>query len=70
MNEPYVDLANAIVICAADDYREAWEGKQTKTKTEEIKDLEKFFLSDWFKALTSADGKMILKRLQEEVMKK
>jgi hypothetical protein len=31
-----------------------------------IKDLEEFFRSDWFKTLTDLDGEMLIKRLNEE----
>ncbi len=66
----YDELANAIIVQAAKDYRKACVGKRSKTKTNEIKQIEKFFLSEWFTTLTSADGEMILKKLQEEVMTK
>ena len=66
----YDELANAIIVQAAKDYRKAYVGKRSKTKTNEIKGIEKFFLSEWFTTLTSADGKSILQKLQEEVMNK
>ena len=31
-----------------------------------MKDIEKFFRSDWFTALTNVDGEVILRKLQEE----
>ncbi len=65
----YERLANAIVVQAAKDYRSAIKGKRTKAKTAEVKEIEEFFLSDWFTTLTDVDGRVILKKLQEEVMK-
>ena len=66
----YDQLANAIIVQAAKDYRNAYKGKRSKTKTHEIKEIEEFFLSEWFTTLTSADGAYIIQKLQEEVMKK
>lgn len=57
--DPYENLANAIVIRAADDYRMTENPK-------ELKEIEAFFLSGWFTALTKTDGGSILKMLREE----
>ncbi len=65
----YERLASAIVVQAAKDYRSVARGKRTKAKTAEVKEIEEFFLSDWFMTLTDVDGGVILKKLQEEVMK-
>ena len=57
--DPYEELANAIVLQAVKDYRMA-------KSPGEIKKLEEFFLSDWYKVLTSLDGTMLIRKLKEE----
>ena len=57
--DPYEELANAIVLRAVKDYRMAKSPDQKKK-------LEEFFLSDWYKVLTSLDGAMLLQKLKEE----
>ena len=73
MNDPYENLANAIVLQAVKDYREARKKLKKRKKNEDAKlmveDCESFFRSDWFKALTNLDGEMLLKKLQEEEIK-
>lgn len=32
-----------------------------------VEDCERFFCSDWFGQLTSVNGRMLLKKLQEEL---
>ena len=65
------NLANAIIVQAADDYR--WARKKLKEDPyclkaiRMIKEVEPFFTSDWFRALTDVDGEMILSRLKEEI---
>ncbi len=56
---PYENLANAIVMSAVVDYR-------MSNKRRELRDIERFFLSDWFATLTDADGRVILEKLKEE----
>lgn len=56
---PYENLANAIIIQAANDYLHAIEPT-------EITSIEKFFRSEYFSALTSVDPERLIKRLQEE----
>ena len=68
---PEQNLANAIIIRACDDYRDALKKlkrnprhkESLKTKTE----VEEFFRSDWYEILTSLDGEMLMKKLREEV---
>lgn len=81
MMDPYERLANAIVVQAAEDYREARRTKKELDEKERMtakdeakyfeadkmeKDCEKFFRGDWIKALTKVDGKVILQKLREE----
>lgn len=70
MNEPYTELANAIVMQAVKDWRDAVHKLKKRPRYEPAKEMkdecEEFFLSDWFTALTSVDGESILKKLKEE----
>ena len=70
MTDPYEDLANAIILQAVKDYRTARKKAKYHPKNKEaklmIEDCERFFRSDWFAALTSVDGQMLLRKLKEE----
>ena len=57
--DPYENLANAIIMRAVEDYRLA-EDRRT------LKEIEGFFLSDWFSVLTNLDGAALLQKLREE----
>ena len=67
---PYENLANAIIIVAADDYRNArkklckdpddWKAQAT------VKEVERFFMSRWYEVLTTVEGRYILNRLKAE----
>ena len=71
MSDPYENLANAIILQAVKDYRAAKKKLKRNPKNKDAKlivgDCERFFCSDWFGQLTSVDGKMLLKKLQEEL---
>ena len=69
--QPWQKLANAIVEQAVEDYRKA----QARIKANpmiadhakvELRQLEQFFRSQWFEALTDVDGQLILSRLKKE----
>jgi hypothetical protein len=67
----YRDLADAIVVQAANDYRKALGGKSyhvnPKKDSEWVKkEVEKFFHSSWFRALTHVDGDFLIEQLQRE----
>ena len=64
----YRNLANAIIVQAADDYRDALNGKSyNKYPPSKIaKDIEKFFLSDDFEILTKVKGEYLLDKLKAE----
>ena len=67
-DDPYEELANAIVLQVVADYRSALR-RLAKTlkdrKAQQIKtECEEFFLSEWYHALTSVDGMMLLQRLR------
>ena len=70
MNDPYSNLANAIVLQAVKDWRDAVHKLKKRPRYEPAKQMkaecEEFFLSDWFTELANVDGSLILKKLQEE----
>ena len=71
MTEPYQDLANAIILMAVKDYRDALKKLKKRPRygpAKEIKnEVERFFRSDWYRELTSVDGSVLIKKLQAEV---
>ena len=68
---PYEELANAIIIRAAKDYRAAARKLKRNPHNHlaqaEIDSIERFFRSDWYKCLTEVDGEMLIRKLKEEV---
>jgi hypothetical protein len=66
----YQKLVNAIIVQAADDYREAYKilkNDYTDTKARKtFMDCELFFVSKWFEQLTNLDGYDLLQRLKAE----
>lgn len=60
--DPYINLVNAIVSVAADDYRTALEEDNAGLK----KSLERFFYSSWYSVLTKIEPDVILGRIQRE----
>ena len=68
--EQWEDLANAIIIRAAFDYREVRvalkENPDDYRLLRELKSIERFFLSDWYRHLTTVEGRYILRRLKKE----
>ena len=64
----YADLANAIVVQAVTDYRNALRGiSYNRYSPEEIiKQIEKFFLSDYYATLTRIKGEYLIYMLKRE----
>ena len=65
------DLADAIIIQAASDYRKA-QNRNSKRPHQadtlrEIHSLEQFFLSKWFATLTTLDGRQLLHDLKKDI---
>ena len=60
MINAYEELANAIILRAVQDYRETYYEPT-------LREIERFFLSDWFTVLSDANPDMILRRLRREV---
>ena len=71
-NERFVweEMANAIIIQAAEDWREAKRILRTCPDNagaiSTVKETEAFFLSEFYTTLTTYNGKTLLKRLKEE----
>ena len=68
---PYRELANAIVVQAAKDYKKAVKRRRKYPKDEdaqrEIRDLRRFFHSGWYSMLTEVDGDRLIKDLERSV---
>ncbi len=68
---PYENLANAIIIKACTDYRNALKrvekNRNNKEAIHEVLELEKFFHSPWYNALTTVDGDFIIRKLRAEI---
>ena len=71
MTEPYQDLANAIILMAVKDYRDALKKLKKRPEYGPAQDMknevERFFRSDWYRELTSVDGNILIKKLKSEV---
>ena len=66
--EAYENLANAIVMLAAMDYKAALESQARGVNSKcAIEKLEKFFFSPWYEFLTDVDPTYIIRRIREEV---
>lgn len=66
------ELANAIIVRAAKDYRKALKRSlcfpNSNSVKNEIRKLEAFFQSDYYKLMTNLDGDMLMQRLRQEVL--
>ncbi|MEL7608840.1 MAG: hypothetical protein AAGU74_04995 [Bacillota bacterium] len=69
--ESYENLANAIVLLAAKDYRLALSRCNRYPEKEiyryEKESIERFFRSGWFGVLTRLDPEILIRRLCQEV---
>lgn len=72
MQDPYINLANAIVVQACNDYRNALNGIGCDYKPPEavIKETEKFFRSSYYRMLTKVKGEYLIERLKAEHQEK
>jgi hypothetical protein len=74
MEENYSRLANAVIVQAVKDYRTAYSRMlrhpENGAERNEVIGQEKFFLSEWFAALTDVDGRKLLKQIQMMEQKK
>ena len=69
--DPYEQLANAIVLSAVKDYRDAIKKLARGRKSQAALDMKesclRFFRSGWFKTLTEIDPEYLITKLDEEV---
>lgn len=68
---PYEELANAIVLQAVRDYREAVKKLSRRRKNRDAQftkeECLRFFRSKWFSQLTELDPEFLIRRLDEEI---
>ncbi len=68
------NLANAIVLAAAKDFRTEYKkllkNPKSKTAAAEVASLVRFFTSEYFSSLTSVDGEFLVRKLKSEVEEK
>jgi hypothetical protein len=71
MNTPYENMANAIILRAVEDYREALGTLRYSPHDKDAfiskDEIERFFCSGWFGLLTGIDPEMLMNRLRKEV---
>ena len=69
--DPYQNLANAIVLSAVKDYRDALKRlnkkPNNKLAADERDDIERFFRSGYFAILTEIDPEYLIDRMNKEV---
>lgn len=67
----YENLANAIILQAVKDYRMALKSlkanSRNMTAQADKAEIERFFRSQWYSALTDVNGEMLIRSLQKEV---
>ena len=67
----YTDLANAIIIQAVKDYRNALKTLKRYPRYEPAKavvaEVEEFFRSEWYRTLTSVDAEMLMRKIRREI---
>lgn len=70
---PYETLANSIIMQAVFDYRKALknigEDPENQEALDEKVEIERFFQSGWYQALTRVNGPYLMRKLREEVEK-
>jgi hypothetical protein len=70
MTDAYENLANAIILLAVKDYRQALKllskNPHSRSAMAAVNEMERFFRSDWYETLTSVDGGMLIRKLREE----
>ena len=70
MTDAYENIANAIILLAVKDYRQALKllskNPHSRSAIAAVNEMERFFRSDWYETLTSVDGEMLIRKLREE----
>ena len=69
---PYQNLANAIVLTAAEDYRDALKilkrNPYDRDAAAECNSIKWFFRSGWFAVLTDLDPEALITELNREIL--
>ena len=72
MNKNYENLANAIVLQAAMDFRKALKTLKKypcdRLALHTKREVMRFFRSDWYSSLTTVDPEILIHKLTEEVL--
>lgn len=67
--EGYENLANAIIESAVDDYRGALQYMKQHPRSRlaggHVKELERFFHSEWYECLTDLNADFLLRKVRE-----
>lgn len=67
----YEALANAIIIQAAKDFKAAYKRMKRFPNDarvqDEVREITKFFCSQWFERLSDADGPTLLRKIKDEI---
>lgn len=68
LQDAYQDLAHAIIVQAVEDYRKALNGISYNSHPPEeiVKDIEKFFRSEYYRALTKVNGEYLIQQIRRE----
>ena len=70
-DENYQKLANAIIVQAVKDFRAAYRRLKRfpndKAAHSEVRDITKYFCSQYFGALTALDGPSLLQKIIDEM---
>ena len=68
---PYQELANAIIEQAAKDYRIAlryhFKHPGNTRYQQNVCEIERFFRSDWYTALTDVEGEYLIREIRRRV---
>ena len=71
MDESYQNLANAIILQAVKDFRAAYRRLKRfpndRAAGSEVRDITKFFCSQYFEALSTLDGPALLQKIIDEM---
>ena len=71
LDENYQKLANAIILQAVKDFRAAYRRLKRfpndRAAQSQVRDITKFFCSQYFSALTTLDGPSLLQKIIDEL---
>ena len=71
LDDPFTELANAIILRAVSDYRCALHRLKKKPDSKKSattkRECERFFRSGWYATLTDINGELLIRRLKEEI---